>query len=894
LLFRKISKFIKFKSNLGYQKYRRGGRYQRGRGKYAQDNNDYYDYYDESYDSYNHKYRNSKKKMTSAEREKSFQQKRIEFLSQFVHEEPLIRPRLEEVALEGEINVLVVTQRPAMARTFANAMAKDKITEFQGFEKSWPVYWFESKFKGMIANVKVTSVEGNMYNISFSKELDQNDIEPEDLYTQETLKDPIKKSLPKHIQLWARKADMLVLWTDPSVQGENIAQEIVDNAKHQLKIPSDDYIFRAKFKTLLIKDIQETFENLIWKPNEYKSLSYDAINTLDLKIQSSFSKLLTSKLFERFPAIEKTWPSISYNQCQAIALAMIAEREQRMKKFVPQQYFKINILIKQGKVGFKTHELRWKRDHVFSKSWALTIFDEIKSERKAIVSAVDQKLEQISRPLPLNTNKLMKVASENFGIAPCDALKIIESLYLGGYINYFLTNSTNYGKDFNFKEVLEAHQLHSEWGQYSLKLIEKGFEAPLSEERNDGLPIIPVKSAEAGKLNPQEWKIYQFITKNFLASISRNAIIDTLDVAFNIGDELFELNLKKIEDKGFLEIMPGSHTIPKATFPKFKILEEYSIDTKKVIDVKTSPPTYLTEAELINQFEAHKIGQIGVIAECLKDLVALEYITVHKRKNRILTCTKLGSALVKSLISVDPELVSSEIRSKIENLCSKIQFNEIDSVEVVNNVLTNFCSKLVYLKENFEIFSQCFQSHFFGKEDLSEPTLTEEPALTENLTAVEETREVVEKKHPQLKWRLCGLGVFKEIPAKISIHRVVSLKWGAWKVELKAFKDYEKFVVTNEGCEECGSAKVKLFYSNKSDWHNFEASPFPHHANQHQGCIYWDNYLRNLVEYPDSVKFKGESTSIEVLNEANENAKGKLEGSSGPVIFKKQKKKGRR
>jgi len=506
----------------------------------------------------------------------------------------------------------------------------------------------------------------------------------------------------------------LVVWTDMNSQGENIAIEIVETVKNQMNFPDDAYIFRANFTSFLPTDIQEAFTNLIHKPNEYLSLSVDALSTIDLKTQSAFSRYLTTELLQKIPELASSMNQITYHPMQTAILAMVVEREERSKIFTPQQYFIINILIKQSKVGFRTHELKWKREKVFDKTSVLTIFDEIKQESRAIVSDVDRRQEQLIRPLPLNTNRLMKVASTKFGMSPFETLKVLENLYLSGHISYYLTESTSYGKDFKFEDILSAHQLHSEWGQYTLKLIDKGFDKPDIDESSKSLPIVPVKSAERGKLQNQEWKVYQFITKSFLASISHHAVLNIQNVVFNIGDELFTLNARNIEAKGFLEITPWLNNIDEIEFEKFKTLEEYKIDTTKIIDSKTSAVGLLTEAELVNQMESYNIGHNGQLAEHLKALVDQEYIKINK-KSRIITSTKAGSSLVKALNEVDRDLISPSIRRKVEEYCHQISFNEVESSEVVTTVLNTYKQKLDYLQTNIDKVVDIFKHEMVGR-----------------------------------------------------------------------------------------------------------------------------------------------------------------------------------
>lgn len=124
----------------------------------------------------------------------------------------------------------------------------------------------------------------------------------------------------------------------------------------------------------------------------------------------------------------------------------------------------------------------------------------------------------------MNTVKLLKVASSAFGISSNECMRIAEHLYLDGYITYPRTESTSYPAKFNFNEILENHKKNSEWGPYVSKILKQGIEKPNKGiDKGDHPPITPVKSANWGSMREIDWMIYEFITWNFLATISKMA-----------------------------------------------------------------------------------------------------------------------------------------------------------------------------------------------------------------------------------------------------------------------------------------------------------------------------------------------------------------------------------
>lgn len=301
---------------LGYNNYRGRGR---GRGGRYYNNYTEYNEYDEhySYRGRGKRYQDMTEEEIQAHKlqkeTKKFEAKFKKFQEQFVHHWRKIEENLKKLAVGGEVNVLLVAQGRHMARTVANILSKDnKITEFNGLDPSFPVYCFESKFKDFIANVKVTSVNGNLYTIDFETSID-NISDPKDLFEEETRKSPKSKILCENIQKCSRKADALVLWTESGPQGENICFEIIKNLDKDFPEPINDFVFRAKFKSLSISEVSGSFDNLKTRPIEHLSLSYDALNTIDLKIRSVFSTYLTREIFDKYPILESMTKPFVYD-----------------------------------------------------------------------------------------------------------------------------------------------------------------------------------------------------------------------------------------------------------------------------------------------------------------------------------------------------------------------------------------------------------------------------------------------------------------------------------------------------------------------------------------------------------------------------------------------------
>jgi len=121
-------------------------------------------------------------------------------------------------------------------------------------------------------------------------------------------------------------------------------------------------------------------------------------------------------------------------------------------------------------------------------------------------------------------------------------MKIAEHLYLRGFTTYPRTESTTFSANFNFKEVLTSLKDHHEYGSYAIGLIKNGFQKPRQgHDAGDHPPITPVRVAEQDELRGAELRVYEYITSNFLACISKDATYSGVRTEMLIGEEKFKL-----------------------------------------------------------------------------------------------------------------------------------------------------------------------------------------------------------------------------------------------------------------------------------------------------------------------------------------------------------------
>jgi DNA topoisomerase IA len=79
---------------------------------------------------------------------------------------------------------------------------------------------------------------------------------------------------------------------------------------------------------------------------------------------------------------------------------------------------------------------------------------------------------------------------------------------------------------------------------------------------------------------------------------------------------------------------------------------------------RTSPPDYLTEAELIDRMERHGIGTDASIPVHINNICERGYVSIQA--GRRVVPTELGVTLVRGYQLIDPELCRPQVRAHVE------------------------------------------------------------------------------------------------------------------------------------------------------------------------------------------------------------------------------------
>ncbi|XP_070567600.1 DNA topoisomerase 3-beta-1-like [Ptychodera flava] len=607
--------------------------------------------------------------------------------------------------------VLMVAEKPQLAHSLAKILSNGRMNSRKGFNGACSIHEYTGQFLGEPAKFKMTSVCGHVMGLDFpSKYNNWDKVDPAELFAAPTRKVEAQQGLhmPKFLSSEAKYVDALVLWLDCDKEGENICFEVIDCVLESMNRSRgrEQTIFRAKFSAITEKDIKAAMNKLV-EPNKNEALSVDARQELDLRIGCAFTRYQTKFFQGKYSDLDSNL--ISYGPCQTPTLGFCVERHDKIQSFKPETYW-----ILQTKVSYnegKPLTLDWERVRIFDKEVAQMFVNVVKGAKEAEVVGVTTKEKTKSRPLALNTVELMRVASSGLGMGPHHAMQIAERLYIQGYISYPRTETTHYPENFDIKGTLRQQLSSSDWGDYVRTLLDGNIVKPKKgHDAGDHPPITPMKSASEGELGGDNWRLYDYITRHFIATVSPDCRYLQTTVSFSIGSESFTLTGKTLLDPGYTTMMTWQALSAEEKLPPFNRGDICSIEEVKLVEKQTSPPDYLTESELISLMEKHGIGTDASIPVHINNISQRNYVTVGS--GRRLIPTPLGIVLVHGYQKIDPDLSLPTMRSAVEEQLNLIAAGKVDFHAVLRHTLDIFTRKFQYFVTQISGMDELFEVSF--------------------------------------------------------------------------------------------------------------------------------------------------------------------------------------
>ena len=405
-------------------------------------------------------------------------------------------------------------------------------------------------------------------------------------------------------QLYRKDIKDIIIATDAGREGELVARWILD------KSDCHKPIRRLWISSVTDKAIKEGFTNLK-NGHEYDNLYRAAVARAeaDWLVGMNGTRALTCKYNAQ----------LSCGRVQTPTLAMIAKREEEIRKFVPKEYYGISLETRDVKWTWRDEKTKSFR--TFSRERAEQIKGRLENAALEITS-VEKKAKKTMAPGLYDLTTLQREANLKYGFSAKETLNIMQRLYENHKVlTYPRTDSRYIGKDIvpTIKERLKACGI-GPYRKLAGALMNKPVQVNgsfVDDKRvSDHHAIIPTEQfVQLDHMTNEERKIYDMVVRRFLAVLYPASQYEQVTMEAKAAGETFAASGKVIKSMGWKEVYEGGadddledeaddeKKLKDQRLPEMKTGTRLKILKTSLNTGKTKPPARFTEATLLAAME---------------------------------------------------------------------------------------------------------------------------------------------------------------------------------------------------------------------------------------------------------------------------------------------------
>lgn len=269
--------------------------------------------------------------------------------------------------------------------------------------------------------------------------------------------------------------------------------------------------------------------------------------------------------------------------------------------------------------------------------------------------------------------------------------------------------------------LVQVQSSSSVWGAFAGTLLAGRFNAPRAGSNDDHAhpPIHPVRCCERGELTDESWRIYELITRHFLACCSPDARGNRTEVEISCGGEFFVKAGVVVHDRGWLDIYPYSNWV-EDVLPHFQVNEVLTFSALEMTESATQPPQLLTEAELISLMDREKIGTDATMHDHIQKIQTRTYAI--KNADGRLQPSRLGIALVEGYqrfaLEEGMDLSKPVLRARMERGMEAIAQGRLQREDFLRDALELAHRCYLALERNAPALDQALSQHFAGRSEV--------------------------------------------------------------------------------------------------------------------------------------------------------------------------------
>ena len=416
---------------------------------------------------------------------------------------------------------------------------------------------------------------------------------------------------------------------------------------------------------------------------------------------------------------------------QTPTLAILVEREEKIRAFVPRTYWEVIGTFRATGGGY---EGRWF-DEKFRKAdddpdrRAERLWDEARARgiaercqgKPGTVSEESKPSSQIA-PLLYDLTSLQREANGRFGLSARTTLSLAQALYeRHKVLTYPRTDSRALPEDYlaTVKATMESLRESNAYATFAGQILKSKWVKPNrrifdDSKISDHFAIIPTLQRPKS-LSELEAKLYDLVVKRFLAVFYPAAEYLLSTRITRVAGEPFRTEGKVLVSPGWLAVYGKEAQSDDATLAAVRDGETVATEAVKVVASQTRPPARFNEATLLSAMEGagklidddelreamreKGLGTPATRAQIIEGLIQEKY--VH-REGRELTPTAKAFSLLTLLHGLGvPELFSPELTAEWEFRLAQIEHGKLKREQFMRDIV-KMTRHIVAQAKNFE------------------------------------------------------------------------------------------------------------------------------------------------------------------------------------------------
>src|SRR5690348_11698454 len=454
----------------------------------------------------------------------------------------------------------------------------------------------------------------------------------------------------------------------------------------------------------------------------------------------------------------KVQKGIGAGRVSSVALRLVVDREEEIRKFVPveswtidaelakkadERHFLARLNRPAGTAGRDTDE----KFEIHNEAEAQELLGKLEGETYRVIGVEQKRRTKSSNP-PYITSTLQQDASSRLRMRQFAARRVAQQLYEGvelgaegptGLITYMRTDSTRISADADAKVKAWVKANH---GEKYLGAARAAKATPGAQDAHEAIRPTDVNRTPdsiRGHLTPDQYKLYDLIWRRFVASRMAPAVYDQTQVEIQggspaaravpapgdrgdsppgqAGEYIFRANGSVLAFDGFYKVW-GRDENGENELPRLEQGEDLDYHGLKPEQHFTQPPPRYTEATLIRELEQRGIGRPSTYAPIVQTITkAHGYVEI---KDRRLYPTRVGEAVNTLMVDHFKTIADDEYTSKLEKRLDEVESGHQEWVPVVKDFYGPLQRRLSAAEEatpaeTDEVCPECGEGHLVRK-----------------------------------------------------------------------------------------------------------------------------------------------------------------------------------